>query len=125
LKRQWLEDVKIVFFGPSERLLATDEEVAAKVRARAVGRLRVRGVSWCYTCGHRKDCAASSVVARNGFLDEIKGHLITRIPAEFYKEARVIANKLGTIVREKRERTEKLQTMKLPFLLLTDCLPTP
>ncbi|UCD45681.1 MAG: hypothetical protein JSV27_04135, partial [Candidatus Bathyarchaeota archaeon] len=45
LKRQWLEDVKIVFFGPSERLLATDEEVAAKVRARAVGRLRVRGVS--------------------------------------------------------------------------------
>lgn len=32
LKREWLDDVKVVFFGPSERLLATDEEVAARAR---------------------------------------------------------------------------------------------
>jgi len=74
--------------------------------AEPVGRLRVRGVSQCYTCGYGKDCAAGSVVARHGFLDEIKGYHIRRIPAEAYKEARVIAKKLGTIVREKGVRIE-------------------
>jgi hypothetical protein len=29
LKREWLEDVKIVYFGPSERLMVEDADVAS------------------------------------------------------------------------------------------------
>ena len=32
LKRGWLEDVKVVFFGPSERLIAEDDQVADEVK---------------------------------------------------------------------------------------------
>ena len=32
LKRGWLEDVKVVFFGPSERLVAEDDQVADEVK---------------------------------------------------------------------------------------------
>jgi hypothetical protein len=72
-----------------------------------VGRLRVRGISQCYTCGYGKDCAAGSVVARHGFLEEIKGYHITRIPAVAYKNAEVIAKRLGTIINTKRKSQEK------------------
>lgn len=36
LKEGWLEDVKIVFFGPSERLIVQDEQVSNEVKAIAV-----------------------------------------------------------------------------------------
>ncbi|MFQ6053019.1 MAG: hypothetical protein ACE5OO_02150 [Candidatus Bathyarchaeia archaeon] len=36
LKRGWLEDVKVVFFGPSEKLIVDDEEVAGQVKDVAV-----------------------------------------------------------------------------------------
>lgn len=32
LERGWLDDVKVVFFGPSERLVAEDDEVADTVK---------------------------------------------------------------------------------------------
>jgi hypothetical protein len=32
MKRSWLEDVKVVFFGPSERLIVQDEQVADEVK---------------------------------------------------------------------------------------------
>jgi len=31
MKRKWLEDVKVVFFGPSERLIVEDKQVAELV----------------------------------------------------------------------------------------------
>ena len=36
LKQGWLEDVKIVFFGPSEKLIVQDEQVANEVKNIAV-----------------------------------------------------------------------------------------
>jgi len=32
LRRGWMEDIKVVFFGPSERLATEDEEVASRAR---------------------------------------------------------------------------------------------
>jgi len=32
LKHGWLEDVKVVFFGPSERLITEDDQVADEVK---------------------------------------------------------------------------------------------
>ncbi len=64
-----------------------------------VGVLRTRGISQCYTCGFGENCAAGSVVARHGFLDEIIGYHITRIPQDTYQRAQVIAKRLGSVVR--------------------------
>jgi len=64
-----------------------------------VGVLRTRGISQCYTCGFGENCAAGSVVARHGFLDEIRGYHITRIPQETYQRAQVISKRLGSVVR--------------------------
>lgn len=36
MKRGWLEDVKVVFFGPSERLTVEDEQVSSVVKDVAV-----------------------------------------------------------------------------------------
>ncbi len=71
--------------------------------AEPVGVLRSRGVSQCYTCGFGEDCAAGAVVARHGFLDEIKGYHVTQVPARTYQSARVIAKRLGSVVRENRK----------------------
>ena len=32
IKKNWLEDVKVFFFGPFEKLVATDEEIQTKVK---------------------------------------------------------------------------------------------
>lgn len=100
----------IVTTGTSEPNPAEDyiqRAFRSNYMAEPVGRLRVRGISQCYTCGYGKDCAAGSVVARHGFLEEIKGYHITRIPAVAYKNAEVIAKRLGTIINTKRKSQEK------------------
>ena len=99
----------IVTAGTSEPNPAEDyiqRVFRSNYMAEPVGCLRVRGVSQCYTCGYGKDCAAGGVVARHGFLKEIKGYHITRIPAVAYKHAEVVAKKLGTIINTKRKSQE-------------------
>jgi hypothetical protein len=39
------------------------------------------------------------VVSRHGFLDEIRGYHIPRIPKETYEKATILARRLGMIVR--------------------------
>jgi len=64
-----------------------------------VGTLRAKGIAQCYTCGYGEACPAGAVVSRHGFLDEIRGYHIPRIPAETYQNAEIIAKRLGAIVR--------------------------
>ncbi len=68
-----------------------------------IGVLRSKGIAQCYTCGFGADCAAGAVVSRHGFLDRIEGYLIPQVPAATYQKARVIAKRLGSVVRENRK----------------------
>lgn len=68
-----------------------------------IGVLRSKGVAQCYTCGFGENCAAGAVVARHGFLEEIKGYHIPIIPTVIYQKAKVIAQRLGSIVEENRK----------------------
>jgi multimeric flavodoxin WrbA len=68
-----------------------------------IGVLRSKGVAQCYTCGFGKNCAAGAVVSRHGFLDEIKSHHIPIIPATTYQKAKIIAQRLGSVVRKNRK----------------------
>jgi multimeric flavodoxin WrbA len=67
--------------------------------ASSIGTLRVRGLAQCYTCGFGEGCPAGAVVSRHGFLDEIRGYHIPRIPKETYEKATILARRLGMIVR--------------------------
>ena len=67
--------------------------------ASPIGILRARGIAQCYTCGYGQGCSAGAVVSRHGFLDEIRGYHIPRIPQETYEKATVLAKRLGTIVK--------------------------
>ena len=64
--------------------------------------MKVLGISG-FTCGYGEDCAAGAVASRHGFLDRIEGYLIPQVPAETYQKARVIAKRLGSVVRENRK----------------------
>jgi multimeric flavodoxin WrbA len=67
--------------------------------AEPIGVLRSAGLSQCYQCGYGKDCAAGSVVRKHGFLDQIRDYHRPRIPQDVFKEAQIIAHRLGTIVK--------------------------
>ena len=43
LKRGWLDDVKIVFFGPSERLMVEDKQVSSEAK-------EIATKAECYAC---------------------------------------------------------------------------
>jgi hypothetical protein len=43
LKRSWLEDVKIFFFGPSEKLITEDQDVSVEVKEMA-------SMGECFAC---------------------------------------------------------------------------
>lgn len=47
LRRGWMDDVKVVFFGPSERLMVEDEEVSARAReiSKTVGSFACKAIS--------------------------------------------------------------------------------
>ena len=92
----------IVTTGIGEIKLA--EEYIQKIfrsnyMAEPIGILRASGIAQCYTCGYGEDCTAGAVVHRHGFLDEIRGEHIPRIPAETYQSALIIAKRLGSIIR--------------------------
>jgi multimeric flavodoxin WrbA len=67
--------------------------------ASPIGILRARGIAQCYTCGYGEGCPAGAVVSRHGFLDEIKGYHIPRIPQETYQKATALARRLGLVVK--------------------------
>lgn len=67
--------------------------------AEPIGVLRAPGVAQCYTCGFGENCAAGAVVNKLGFLDEIQTYHIPRIPSQTFQEARIIAKRLGEIMR--------------------------
>jgi multimeric flavodoxin WrbA len=68
--------------------------------AAPIGVLRVKGVAQCYTCGFGADCSAGAVVRSHGFLNEIRHYHIPRISPETYRNAQIIAKRLGETIRE-------------------------
>jgi multimeric flavodoxin WrbA len=71
--------------------------------AEPAGVLNVPGISQCYQCGYGHQCAAGSVVANHGFLDEIKEYHLPDLPPESYRRAEIVAYKLGNMVSSKGE----------------------
>jgi hypothetical protein len=43
IRNKWMEDVKVIYLGPSEILMVEDEEVAVKVK-------EINKASLCYAC---------------------------------------------------------------------------
>lgn len=70
--------------------------------AEPIGVVNLPGISQCYRCGYGESCAAGSVVAHHGFLDEIKEYHLPDLPLESYRKADIVAHKLGNMVRAKR-----------------------
>jgi multimeric flavodoxin WrbA len=68
--------------------------------AAPIGVLRAKGLAQCYTCGFGADCTAGAVVRRHGFLNEIRTYHIPRISPETYRNAQIIAKRLGETIRE-------------------------
>ncbi len=46
-KNKWMEEVKVIFFGPSERTLAADNEVQARVKELLAVGIEVMACKWC------------------------------------------------------------------------------
>ena len=67
--------------------------------AEPVGILRVPGISQCYICGYGESCAAGGVVRTHGFLDKIRDYHLPRIPLDTYRQAEIIAHRLGEVVK--------------------------
>jgi multimeric flavodoxin WrbA len=67
--------------------------------AEPVGILRVEGISQCYICGYGENCAAGGVVARHGFLDQIRDYHRPTVSPHAYHRAEIISRRLGDIVR--------------------------
>jgi multimeric flavodoxin WrbA len=67
--------------------------------ASPTGTLRARGIAQCYTCGYGEGCSAGVVVSQHGFLDEIKGYHIPRVPEDTYKKATTLGRRLGLVVK--------------------------
>jgi multimeric flavodoxin WrbA len=67
--------------------------------AEPIGVLKVGGISQCYQCGYGRQCAAGSVVARHGFLDEIRDYHLPVIDPDAYRRAEIIAHRLYEVVR--------------------------
>jgi multimeric flavodoxin WrbA len=67
--------------------------------AEPIGVLRSKGISQCYFCGFGADCSAGAVVRQHGFLSQIQSYHIPRLPPHTYREAQIIADRLGKILR--------------------------
>jgi hypothetical protein len=46
-KNKWLDEVKVIFFGPSERLAAIDPQVQAKIKELKSYGVEVLACKWC------------------------------------------------------------------------------
>ena len=71
--------------------------------AEPVGVVHVSGIAQCYTCGFGEKCAAGAVVSRHGFLDEIQPWMIPQIQPDVYKKADILAQRLGSVVRNNKK----------------------
>ena len=73
IKHRWLDDVKVIFFGPSERLIAENEKIAK--RAQEIAKL-----SECVACKHISDKESlSSNLAKLGIKIEYVGPIISNL----------------------------------------------
>lgn len=71
--------------------------------AEPVGVVHVSGIAQCYTCGFGEKCAAGAVVGKHGFLDEIQPWMIPQIQPDVYKKADILAQRLGSVVRNNKK----------------------
>jgi hypothetical protein len=78
LKRNWMDDTKIVFFGPSERLIVEDEQVYEKAKE-----LTVAGE--CFACKAISDKEGISVkLEKLGAKVEYVGSIISQFIKDGY-----------------------------------------
>jgi len=78
IKYRWLNDAKVVFFGPSEQLVANDEEVANKAKEIAV-------MTDCFACKAISDeKGVSQSLAEAGIKVEYVGDIISNLIKEGY-----------------------------------------
>jgi hypothetical protein len=47
MKKKWLDDVKLIFFGPSEKIAAYDAEVQRKIKELQETGIEVLACKWC------------------------------------------------------------------------------
>lgn len=76
IKREWLPDIKVVYFGPSEKLMTTDPDVADAA-------IEVASLGECYACKAISDREeVSSKIDDMGIKVEYVGSIIS----EFIKK---------------------------------------
>jgi hypothetical protein len=46
-RNKWMDDVKLIFFGPSEKTVASDAEVQSKVKELQAAGIEVMACKWC------------------------------------------------------------------------------
>ena len=46
-KKKWMDEVKVIFFGPSEKLAANDTEVQGKIKELLENGVEVLACKWC------------------------------------------------------------------------------
>lgn len=78
IKYRWLNSAKVVFFGPSEQLVANDEEVANKAR-------EIAALTDCFACKAISDKqGVSQNLAEAGIEVEYVGDIISNLIKEGY-----------------------------------------
>ncbi len=77
-KRGWMDDVKVVFFGSSERLVVEDEQVAARAKELAAA----GGSFACKAISDRE--AISEELERLGLKVEYVGSIISTLIKDGY-----------------------------------------
>lgn len=78
LKNKWLEDVKVVFFGPSEQLAASDDRVRSWAK-------EVAAMTDCFACkAISDDKGVSEKLAETGIKIEYVGDIISNLIKEGY-----------------------------------------
>ena len=78
IKHRWLDDVKVVFFGPSERLIAEDKNMAKKAQ-------EIAKLSECLACKHISDKEnLSDNLEKLGIKIEYVGPIISNLIKDGY-----------------------------------------
>ena len=87
--------------NPAEKFIR--QMFRSNYMAEPVGVVHVSGIAQCYTCGFGEKCAAGAVVGKHGFLDEIQPWMIPQIQPDVYKKADILAQRLGSVVRNNKK----------------------
>jgi len=87
--------------NPAEKFIR--QMFRSNYMAEPVGVIHVSGIAQCYTCGFGEKCAAGAVVGKHGFLDEIQPWMIPQIQPDVYKKADILAQRLGSVVRNNKK----------------------